>query len=146
MSLPEERECEGSTRLEPNRHGRSIALGVSVSALIVLCLGILCSVPVQDESRFNETRAKAAIDESAGIAEFRRFEIIHGVGTHASGIYVVVGPGFYICSFEQKVLAMRTVAAAVGADDGGNHFILYDWRDNHKVGAWRGADGLHLFK
>jgi hypothetical protein len=94
--------------------------------------------------RFDQTELVRELNDSGGITGLIRDGVFHKIEVREGGISVVVGPLFYRLPFEKKAMFVKTVAGFVGPDRGGDHFILYDWRTDKKIGAWRGEQGLNL--
>lgn len=117
--------------------------GYVVLGFIVLSiLGGMCGKLGQKS--FDQAQLLKEVNQSSSISVLVAARAIHRVDIWTGGVSLIVGPAFYPLSFENKTATVKTVADLVGPERGGDHFLLYDWRTNKNIGAWRGENGLNL--
>lgn len=119
------------------RTGR-IILASAVLALLVLASG--CGKRIS----FDQNQLLREINESGGISNFVATGVFHRIEVRSDGVSLIVGPMFYRLPFEKKALYVQTVSGLVGPSRGGDHFLLYDWQTDKKVGSWMNPGGLQL--
>lgn len=111
---------------------------------VVAFLGSLGSLSSRSTPKYDEQQLVTDLNTSSQLSALRDAGIVQQVQSFGTGVSVVIGPSFYSISFEQKASPLRNVSAIVGASRGGDHFILYDWRTDKRVGSWSEQYGLKL--
>jgi hypothetical protein len=121
-------------------------LAILAFTATVLGIGVLWHQRFTPPTKiFDSENARYWVDRSDVIHDLIASGVLYRVDTESYGVSVIVGARFSEIPYDDKVSAAKVIQGTVGIGNGGDHFLLYDWRTNRKVGAWRGTEGLVLF-